>query len=298
MSDLILNPPRKRPVVPLAWAIPGIIFGLLFHYIAVIAGGWYAFTDWNGLSQANFVGFSNFAEILTNPNSLGALINTVVLATVFVVGSNAIGLALAVGLNRTLKPRFFLRSLFFAPVVMSPLAVSYIWQFILDARGPLNSMLGAAGLQSWQRVWLGDGTFALWSIALVMIWQFAGLCMAFYLAGLQSIPAELDEAASVDGASAWKTFRRIIFPLLAPAATVSVSMTSVLGLRVFDQVMALTRGGPGYASETLATEIFKQTFVYGRFGYGSAFALILTVLILVVSAVQISFLRAREKKFS
>ncbi|SMD20103.1 sugar ABC transporter permease [Rhizobium sp. RU36D] len=298
MSTLVSVTRAKRPLVPISWAIPGIIFCLLFHYVAVLAGGWYAFTDWNGLSTPRFVGLDNFVEILGDSNSLGALINTLVLASAFVIGSNGIGLALAVALHRTLKLRFVLRSLFFAPVVMSPLAVSYIWQFILDARGPVNTLLAEMGLRSLQRVWLGDGTFALWSIALVMVWQFSGLCMAFYLAGLQSIPAELDEAAAVDGASAWKTFRRVTFPLLAPAATVSVSMTSVLGLRVFDQVMALTRGGPGHASETLATEIFKQTFVYGRFGYGSAFALILTALILVVSAVQIALLRAREKKFA
>ncbi len=136
MSTLVSVTRAKRPLVPISWAIPGIIFCLLFHYVAVLAGGWYAFTDWNGLSTPRFVGLDNFVEILGDSNSLGALINTLVLASAFVIGSNGIGLALAVALHRTLKLRFVLRSLFFAPVVMSPLAVSYIWQFILDARGP------------------------------------------------------------------------------------------------------------------------------------------------------------------
>ncbi|WP_244545306.1 carbohydrate ABC transporter permease [Devosia enhydra] len=300
-----LSPPRPAAGLagirlsqraPLAWAIPGIVLCLLFHYVAVVAGAWYAFTDWNGLSAPSFIGLANFVEILGNRNALGALVNTLLLASVFVVGCNVVGLGLAIGLHRTLRSRFALRSLFFAPVVMSPLAVAYIWQFILDARGPLNAMLGNLGLRSLQKVWLGDPNIALWSVCLVMIWQFSGLCMAFYLAGLQSIPVELDEAASVDGATASRRFWRITFPLLAPAATVSISMTTILGLRAFDQVMALTRGGPGFASETLATAIFKETFVNGRFGYGAAFALILTVLILLVSAVQLAVLRAREKR--
>jgi raffinose/stachyose/melibiose transport system permease protein len=270
--------------------------GLLFHYVAVAAGAWYAFTDWNGLKPPNVIGLDNFVEIFSHPDAFGVLLNTLLLAVVFVVGANAIGLFLAIGLNRTLKSRYVLRSLFFAPVVMSPLAVSYIWQFILDARGPLNALLGSVGLHSLQKVWLGDPNFALMSIGIVMIWQFAGLCMALYLAGLQSIPVEVDEAASVDGASASRRFWRITFPLLAPAATISMSLTTIFGLRVFDQVMALTRGGPGAASEVLATAVFKYTFLYGRFGYGAAFSLLLTVLVLVVSVVQISILRARERK--
>jgi raffinose/stachyose/melibiose transport system permease protein len=179
---------------------------------------------------------------------------------------------------------------------MSPLAVAYIWQFLLDARGPLNTVLRSAGLGDWTRTWLGDPVFAIWGVWLVMVWQFAGLCMAFYLAGLQGISDDLHEAAAIDGAKPWRTFRKIVFPLLAPAATVSISITTILGLRAFDQIMALTRGGPGAMSETLATQIFKQTFVFGNFGYGSAFALVLTLLILIVSAIQIVVLRARERK--
>lgn len=270
--------------------------GLLFHYVAVTAGAWYAFTDWNGLKAPNFVGLDNFVEIFSDPDAFGVLFNTLLLAVVFVVGANTIGLFLAIGLNRTLKSRYVLRSLFFAPVVMSPLAVSYIWQFILDARGPLNALLGGVGLRGLQKVWLGDPNFALLSIGIVMIWQFAGLCMALYLAGLQNIPIEVDEAASVDGASASRRFWRITLPLLAPAATISISLTTIFGLRVFDQVMALTRGGPGAASEVLATAVFKYTFLYGRFGYGAAFSLLLTALVLVVSVAQISILRARERR--
>ena len=184
-----------------------------------------------------------------------------------------------------------LRPIGLAPVVVSPLAISYVWKFILDARGPANALLDGVGLAHLKTVWLGNPSTALWAVTVVMVWQFSGLCMAFYLAGLQGIPVELDEAAKIDGASNWRRFRKITFPLLAPAATISVSMMTIFGLRVFDQVMALTGGGPGYATETLATQVFKQTFGFGQFGYGAAFALVLTVLIMLVTAVQFRLAR-------
>jgi raffinose/stachyose/melibiose transport system permease protein len=280
---------------PLLWAIPGMTLCFIFHYLAVAAGATYAFTDWDGLTRPNFTGVDNFIKFVSTPTSRVALINTLLLAAAYVVGTNAIGMLLAVGLHKTLKARMFLRSMFFAPVVMSPLAVSYIWQFLLDARGPINAGLSAIGLESLKRVWLGDPQFALWSICLVMVWQMSGLCMALYLAGLQNISAEIDEAAEIDGTTAWVKFHAITLPLLAPAATISVTITTIAGLRVFDQVMALTRGGPGYASETLATELFKQTFVNGHFGYGAAISLVLTAIMLVVSGAQIVVLRRRER---
>jgi raffinose/stachyose/melibiose transport system permease protein len=117
-----------------------------------------------------------------------------------------------------------------------------------------------------------------------------------YLAGLEGIPEELDEAAAVDGASAFRRFRRLTLPLLAPAITISVTLSLVYGLGVFDQVLALTGGGPADASETLATQVYKQTFSFGRYGYGTALALILTVLITAFTLAQLAILRAREKR--
>jgi raffinose/stachyose/melibiose transport system permease protein len=205
-------------------------------------------------------------------------------------------LALAVGLNRTLKSRNFIRALFFAPVVMSPLAVAYIWQFIFAYDGPLNSLLGAVGLGSWRQAWLGSPTWALWAIFLVLVWQFSGLTMIIYLAGLQGVPDELQEAAAVDCATTFYRFRRVTLPLLAPALTIALTLTLINGLRVFDQIIAWTNGGPYYATETLTTQIYQQTFVNGRFGYGAATALVLTAIITVFALAQLGVLRAREKR--
>jgi raffinose/stachyose/melibiose transport system permease protein len=179
---------------------------------------------------------------------------------------------------------------------MSPIAVSYVWQYIFQYNGPLNEVLGWLGLDSWRRAWIGDARFALWAIFVVLVWQFAGLTMVMYLAGLQSIPEELDEAALVDGASATFRFRRVTLPLLAPAFTIALTYTLTLGLRIFAQVIAITDGGPYYASETLATQVYKQAFAYGRFGYGSAFALVLMLLVTIVAMTQLLVLRSRENR--
>jgi raffinose/stachyose/melibiose transport system permease protein len=273
-----------------------LLFLVGFHFAPIVAGGWYAFTDWNGLSRANFIGLDNFRELFHDPVTSGALKHTLYLAGSFFVLVNAFGLLLALGLNRTLKSRHILRALFFAPVVMSPLAVSYIWQYIFDYHGGLNQLLGAVGLDSWERGWLGDPSWALWTILVVLVWQYSGLAMVIYLAGLQGIPEELLEASAVDGASVWMRFRTLILPLLAPAITVNATLTLIFGLRVFDQVIALTNGGPVNASETLATQVWKQTFVLGRFGYGAANALILTALIAGLALAQLAILRRREAR--
>lgn len=286
----------SRSLAPWGWAAPAVLLVVALVYLADIAGAWYSLTDWTGATTgANFIGLDNFVEIVGDAKARSALLNTLLIAAVFVIIANAIGMALAVGLARTVKSRNVLRSMFFLPVAMSPLAVAYIWKYILQYDGPLNGLLGALGLEDAQQDWLGSPTFAIWAIVVVLIWQFSGLTMVFYLAGLQSIPIELDEASAVDGASAWHRFRTITLPLLAPSITISLTFTLVLGLRVFDQVMALTAGGPVGATETLATQVYKQTFVNGQFGYGAALSVVMTILIALIGFAQLIVLRRRER---
>lgn len=269
---------------------------LAFHFVPVAAGAWYALTNWDGLSSPHFVGLANFSSIFSDAETRDALFHTLEIAGSFVVGANAIGLVLALSLNRVVRTRNFLRAVFFAPAAFSPVAVAFVWQYVFIPNGALNGILGAVGLSSWEQPWLGSPTFALWTIVMVLIWQFSGLTMIIYLAGLQGIPDELYEAAAVDGSSPRMQFRRITLPLLAPAMTVSITLTLVFGLRVFDQVIALTDGGPVNSTQTLATEIYQQSFAYGRFGYGAALAVILTALIAVMVFTQLIFLRRREAR--
>jgi raffinose/stachyose/melibiose transport system permease protein len=282
--------------VPWLLAVPGLVALFAFHFVPVGFGGYYAFTNWNGLTHASWIGLRNFRDILGDASARGALWHTLELAGCFVVLANGIGLALALGLQRAVKTRHLLRSLFFAPVAISPLAIGFLWSWIFDYSGALNRLLGDVGLSSLRRAWLGDPSTALWTILAVMVWQFSGLAMVLYLAGLQTISDEIYEATLVDGASGWFRFRKVVLPLLGPAITVSATITLVIGMRAFDQILALTQGGPVTATETLATQIYKQTFYLGRFGYGAAFALILTALLAALALAQLALLRKNEQR--
>jgi raffinose/stachyose/melibiose transport system permease protein len=290
--------PRRRSLIRPPWllALPGLASLFAFHFVPIGLGGYYAFTNWSGLPHATWLGLDNFREIVRDEATRGALWHTIELAVCFVVLVNAIGLALALGLNRAVKSRHLLRSVLFAPVAVSPLALGFIWLWIFTYDGALNRVLGDVGLSSLKRVWLADPSTALWTILAVMVWQFSGLAMVLYLAGLQGISEELYEATLVDGASGWFRLRKVVLPLLAPAMTVSATMTLIIGLRVFEQVKALTDGGPVGATETLATEVYRQTFLLGRYGYGAALALILTALITGLALTQLALLRRNEER--
>ena len=282
--------------VPWALAIPGLAAVLVFRYLAVGFGSFYAFTNWNGLGSPSWTGLANLRDIATDPMSRGALWHTLELVAAFVALVNVFGLALALALYRAVKTRHLLRMLFFAPVALSGLAVGFIWQWIFSYNGGLDQLLGVVGLAGSERPWLGDPATALWTILVVMVWQFSGLTMVLYLAGLQAISEDVVEATLVDGASPWFRFRKVVLPLLAPAVTVCVTLTSIIGLHVFDQVVALTGGGPVGASTTLAFQIYEQTFVLGRFGYGAAFSLIMALLVGLVAVSQVAVLRRREAR--
>jgi len=288
---------RRHNVRPVPWllALPGLAALIAFHFVPIGFGAYYAFTSWNGLTHAAWVGLRNFRDIAQDATARGALFHTLELAGCFVVAANAIGLALALGLNSALKTRHLLRSLFFAPVAISPVAIGYLWSWIFDYEGALNRLLGDVGLSSLKRVWLGDPSTALWTALVVMVWQFSGLAMVLYLAGLQGISEEIYEATLVDGASPWFRFRKVVLPLLAPAFTVSATITLVIGMRAFDQIKALTDGGPAGATETLATQVYRQISL-GRYGYGSAFALLLAGLVATVALLQLALLRRNEER--
>lgn len=277
------------------WALPALALTIVTVYITTASGAFFAFTNWSGIGSFDFVGVTNFVKIFQTPELVGALVNTLVLAAGFVVFTNILGLLFALALNRTLKTRYVLRTLVFMPVVLSPVAVSFIWKFIFDYNGPLNQILGAVGLKSLQQTWLASPTLALASILVVLVWQSIGFVMVTFLAGLATVPPELEEAAALDGAGLWRRFRSVTVPMIQPSIAIATTLTLIQGLRVFDQVMALTGGGPSNATQTLATEIYSQTFTYQQFGFGAAMALLLSALILIFTIVQQYITRDRTQ---
>lgn len=268
------------------WALPGIVLVFGVHYAANAVGGFFAFTDWSGIGSFNMIGFDNFVRIFRDPSKILALGNSLFLAFGSVIASNVLALALAVGLNRILKTRYVLRTLFFMPTVLSPLAVSYIWKFIYEFDGPLNGFLAMIGLDGLVRPWLADPSLAIWMILIVIVWQNIGFALVIYMAGLASVPVEVEEAAAIDGANLWQRFWNIVLPSIRPAIAIATTLGIVNGLRIFDHIMALTGGGPADATQTLATEMYKQAFSLGNFGYGAALALLLTIVILFFAVLQ------------
>lgn len=292
------SPTRRAGTLKLGhwwWALPGVVFVVAIHYVSTGVGGFFAFTDWTGIGSFEWIGLENFQKIFADPTKIGALVNTLFLAFGSVILSNVAGLALALGLNRILKTRYILRVLFFMPVVLSPLATAYIWKFVFEFNGPINLFLAAIGQEQLVRPWLADPTFAIWTVLIVVVWQSTGFTMVIYMAGLAGVPMEIEEAAAIDGATLWQRFWHVTLPAIRPAVAIATTLGLVQGLRIFDQIMALTGGGPSGATETLATQVYKQAFTLGNFGYGAALALLLTVIIFVFAVVQQRLTQSREE---
>ncbi|MFT3797668.1 carbohydrate ABC transporter permease [Microbacterium sp.] len=282
---------------PIVWALPAVIVVLVLRYVSTLTGLSYSFTDLQGVGEeSSFVGLDNFVEVFKNPSLRPALMNTLTIAISYVIIVNVLALLLAVGLHRAARTGGISRSLVFLPVVMSSVVIAYAWQFILAPNGAINQVLTAVGLGDFAKAWLADPTWALWCILLVMVWQTVGLPMVIYMAGLQSISKDIDEAATIDGARFWRHLRTVTLPLLAPSITVASTLSLISGLEVFDLVMALTRGGPAGATQTLATVMYDTTWVRGHYGLGAAIAVTLMLLVIVASVIQVSITRRLERK--
>ncbi|NMO56834.1 sugar ABC transporter permease [Actinoplanes sp. TBRC 11911] len=286
---------RRRAVVPLWFLLPGIvIYGAVVLLPSVIGSG-YALTDATTGDAGTFIGLANFRTIFSSTDTVGPLIQTLVMAAAVMVLQNVLGLLLAVALNSRIRSRNWLRVLFFAPFVVSPLVSGYLWKYLLDPDGAVNQALSAIGLGSLRQPWLGEPRLALFSLIVAVVWQFTGSTMVIYLAGLQGVPQDVVEAASIDGAGAVRRFFSVVRPFLAPAFMVNLTLSLIAGLRLYDQIVAMTNGGPGGSTDSLSTVIYRTSFEFGEFGLGSAMAVVLTVLVILLSLVQYLGLRKQAR---
>ncbi|WP_308249913.1 carbohydrate ABC transporter permease [Sphaerisporangium fuscum] len=245
-----------------------------------------AMVQWDGFGQKTWVGFGNFAAQLTDPGFLRAVWNTVKLALLTVPIGLGLALAIAVALNN-IKGSDVYRVLYFLPVVTSSVAVALMWQIILadDDNGVLN-----ASLRRWFGVsgpdWLGDPGWVIVAIAVVTIWSSLGLNVVIFLAGLQTIPPQILEAARIDGAGAWRTFRSVTLPLLSPTIFFSTVVAVISSFQAFDQIYVLLDPKDNVGAQTIVYQVYKLGFKDFQFGMSSAAALILLVLTLLVTLVQ------------
>ncbi|WP_234969708.1 carbohydrate ABC transporter permease [Alicyclobacillus vulcanalis] len=275
-------------MAPYAFILPSLIGVLAFLLIPAVAVLVISFFNWNMLSPPRFVGFRNYVDILHDPIALHSMLTTVYYVVLNIPLQTIFAILLALLVNRRLPGMGVFRALLVLPWLAMPVAISVVWNMIFDpTNGVLNNLLAIVGIHPQQ--WLSSPVEALPCVAAVNIWQWTGYNMLFFLAGLQSIPAYLYEAANLDGAGRVRKFFSITLPLLRPTL-LFVLITSVIGsFQVFDTVYVMTEGGPGTATNVYNYYIFQQGFQFFHMGYAAALSVILFVVILLVTLAQFRF---------
>ena len=287
----------RRPGQAALFLVPALGLYLLIVVYPLVRGGWLSLTDSKVGNSADFVGLDNYRTMAGDDNVLRALGITVAYAAVVVVLQNGIGLALARALHSRHRARPVVSVAILLPTLMSAVMAGFVWNYLLSPDGGVNGLLRAIGLGSVTQIWLGDPSTALWSLALVNIWMFAGYSAAIFLAGYMNLPGDLLDAAQMDGASGWRRFRSVEWPLLAPALTVNVTLALIGSLKVFELPLVMTNGGPAGSTTTLSLLIYIQIFRgQGSFAYGTAIALLLLVVVVVLAGGTQSLLRRREER--
>src|SRR3954451_14567678 len=281
---------RARSAYPFWFYLPaGVIYAVLF-IVPTLVSFFFSLTRWT-LFDYQFIGFDNFVTFFQEPALVKGLQHTLVYAVITSGLKVVLGMLLAVLLTSQIVGRGFLRSAIFFPVLVSTIGVGLTFTALMDPAGLINSALEVFGISG--PGWLTDPSYALLSIALVDVWKGVGLATVIYMAGIVSIPAEYFEAARVDGATAWHGFRYIILPLARPATTTVIVLSLIGGLRSFDLIWAMTRGGPGFTSDVIASVIYKQ-YQAGFYGLSTAGNVVLFVVVTAIVVPLFTFLSRRE----
>jgi multiple sugar transport system permease protein len=291
---------RRRPIRLRLWhfltfAGPGLLIYVCFVLAPIVISFGYSLTNYNPFNPpTEYVGLGNYRLLFSDSEFLTALRVTTILTLLVVIVPNALGLAVAVLLDCRGLLYNALRSVFFVPVVLSSVVVSIIWTRLLADDGMVNQVLRGLGVAN-PPGWLSDPNYALYSLASILCWQSLGFCVVVYLAGLQGVPQELHEAAAIDGAGPATRFRRVTWPLLAPALTINTVVQLISAFKVFDHVQVITKGGPGSGTTaTIAFTVLEVGFTANRQGYASAMAIAMLVIIATASALALKLLQRRE----
>jgi raffinose/stachyose/melibiose transport system permease protein len=273
--------------------VPALLLFAIFHTYPAIQGIYYSFTNWDGLGFTyDFVGIKNYVNLFKDLNILNSYLFTFKFAIISTILVNVLSLLIAIGLNAKIKGKNFFRATYFLPNVLGVLIVGFIFNFIFSNVIPnLGDKLDIGFLSI---NILGSDKFAWLGIVIVAVWQACAFNVILYLSGLQTVPSELYEASSLDGANKWQEFWKITFPMIAPFFTINMVLSMKNFLMVFDQIVALTGGGPGRETESISLLIYKGGFQGGEFAYQSANSVIYFIVIVVISVIQIKVLQKRE----
>jgi raffinose/stachyose/melibiose transport system permease protein len=269
--------PRRRRRLELALLLgPALLLFVGFVLVPIGVAAYYSVHDWNGFGPVtDFIGLDNYTRALSDDVFQHSVLHNLIFAGLSLVVQLPLSIALALLLNRRLRGRGLLRLVVFAPYVLSEAITAVIWLQLLQPDGFVDEVLRTIGLGGLVHEWLADSSVVLYSLFVVITWKYIGFGIILLLAGLQAIPAELREAAALDGATPWKTTRLIVLPLLGPTIRIWIFLAMIGSLQLFDIVWIMTLGGPAGASSTMATYLIDRGFRRYEFGYGSAVAVIL-----------------------
>lgn len=276
----------RENLVAYSFILPNLLGFAIFTLIPMVFSLVLAFLHWDGANVISWAGLDNFKRLWTDDTFRIALTNTFYYVAGTVPLTMAASLGLALLLNQPLKGRNFFRTTFFFPYVASLVAVAVVWNMLFHpAVGPVNQLLMSLGVENPPR-WSASVDWAMPTVIMASIWKGMGYYMIIYLAALQGIPASLYEAAEIDGASAWQRFRYVTLPMLTPATFFVSIMLTIASFKVFDLILVMTGGGPGRATNVLVIHTYNTAFKEFRFGYSSAIAMVLFVIVLVITIVQ------------
>jgi multiple sugar transport system permease protein len=276
---------RRDQLTGYLFIAPQLLGTVVFVLVPLALVGWYSLHEWNVLADTfDFVGTENYQRLIDDPKLPSVLLATLLFSAGLVVLNLSLALLLAVLLNQRLRGTTAFRVMFFSPVVVSLVAWTIVWRFMLQANGGVNGLLDAVGVQGPN--WLRSGGTAMAAVIVVQVFKNVGLNMVLFLAALQGVPQDLYEAARVDGASRWTAFRRITLPLISPTILLTSIITVVGSLQVFAQIAVLTQGGPGTSTTVLVYYLYQQAFQFHTFGYGATLSVLLFAIVLLLTLIQ------------
>ncbi|HEX4443323.1 MAG TPA: sugar ABC transporter permease [Galbitalea sp.] len=289
-----LRAKRRETLADIGMLAPALILVGGLIVIPLFFALYLSFTDWDGFTlPAQFVGPHNYIRLFTDPSVLHSIGVTLLITVIGTIVCNVLGLGLAIALNRNTRLNAFLRVLVFYPYIVGPVILGFLWSSILGTDGAVNSVLGQ--LKQPLLPFLSDPTWALATVICIIVWSSFGVNVVLYLAGLQTVPESLIEAATIDGASPWQVFWRVKLPMLAPTVTVNVVLVVIGLLRVYELILALTEGGPAGSTQSFVYSILSSSFQNSQLGYGAAQSIVLMIGIIIAS-VGITAARRRSEQ--
>ena len=274
--------------------IPVVVLFFFFNTFPLLRGVYYSFTNFKGYGSYDFVGLRNYIDLFGDARVGNSYLFTVKYAVVCTIIVNVISLILALGLNSKIKGKSVLRGIYFIPNILGGLVVGYIFSFFFTYILPYAGQ--ALGIEALSSSMLSSESTAWFAIVLVGAWQSIAMNTIIYISGLQTVPEDVYEAGSIDGATGWKKFKNLTFPLIIPFFSINMVLCMKNFLMVFDQIMALTKGGPSQSTESISYLIYQNGINGGQFGFQSANAVVFFVVIVTISVLQLRFTGKKEEQ--